>query len=137
MRSQLAWMAAVCLGLLIGAPISAHHSAATEFDVQKVVQFKGVLRKVEWVNPHAHMYFDVTGADGKTGRWSVEFAGVNQLRRAGLNNKQALTLGATYTLAVNPARDGRKAGIINSMTFPDGRVFRLIAGFAEADRPGR
>ena len=29
---------------------------------------------------------------------------------------------------VNPARDGRSAGLINSMTFPDGRVFRLLSG---------
>ena len=125
------WRLFVTFCLAVLAPVaivSAHHAAASQYDVQKVVQFKGVLTKVEWVNPHTHMYFDVTGADGKKKNWAVEYAGVNQLRRVGLNNKQSLTVGATYSLAVNPARDGRSAGLINSMTFPDGRVFRLLSG---------
>ena len=105
----------------------AHHAAAAQYDVEKVVQFKGVLTKVEWVNPHTHMSFDVKGPDGKVTNWSIEFAGVAGMRRAGLANKQVLAVGQTYALAVNPARDGRKMGLINTMTFPDGRVFRLGA----------
>lgn len=129
MNKKLPWIVTVCLaGLGPFAAVYAHHAAASQYDVQKAVQFKGVLTKVEWVNPHTHMYFDVKGADGKTSNWSVEYAGVNQLRRVGLNNKQSLTVGATYVLIVNPARDGRTAGLINSMTFPDGRVFRLLSG---------
>jgi hypothetical protein len=113
------------VGLVTFGRVYAHHSASSEFDVEKVVQWNGVLTKVEWINPHALMHFDVTGPNGKTTNWSILLAGVNQLRRAGLANKSALTIGTTYTLTLNPARDGRPAGIINSMTFPDGRVFRL------------
>ena len=129
MHRTVGWVVAFCLGGMAPiATVSAHHAASSQYDVQKVVQFKGVLTKVEWVNPHTHMYFDVKDGAGKTKNWAVEYAGVNQLRRVGLNNKQSLTVGATYTLAVNPARDGRTAGLINSMTFPDGRVFRLLSG---------
>lgn len=120
-------------GLLPVGTVYAHHAAAAQYDVEKVVQFKGVLTKVEWINPHTHMSFDVKGPDGKTTNWSIEFAGVAGLRRAGLANKQVLTVGQTYTLAVNPARDGRKMGLINTLTFPDGRVFRL--GSVADDQP--
>jgi hypothetical protein len=124
-------------GIAVVAPVCivyAHHSAAAEYDVERVVQFKGVLTKVEWINPHSHMSFDVKGPDGKIANWSIEFAGVSGLRRAGLANKQALTIGQTYGLAINPSRDGRKAGLINTLTFPDGRVFRLGTGAEEQQR---
>ena len=130
-----AW--ALAVGLAVAAPVCtvyAHHSAAAEYDVEKVVQFKGVLTKVEWINPHSHMSFDVKGPDGKVVNWSIEFAGVSGLRKAGLANKQALTIGQTYGLAINPSRDGRKAGLINTLTFPDGRVFRLGTGIEEQQR---
>ena len=48
--------------------------------------------------------------------------------------KQALTIGQTYGLAINPSRDGRKAGLINTLTFPDGRMFRLGTGIEEQQR---
>ena len=130
-----AWMLAG--GMAAAAAVStvyAHHSAAAEYDVEKVVQFKGVLTKVEWINPHSHMTFDVKGPDGKVINWSIEFAGVSGLRKAGLANKQVLTIGQTYGLAINPSRDGRKAGLINTLTFPDGRVFRLGTGIEEQPR---
>ena len=59
-----------CASLVLGAgvwclgpagAVDAHHAAAAQYDVEKVVQFKGVLTKVEWVNPHTHMSFDVKG----------------------------------------------------------------------------
>jgi hypothetical protein len=31
---------------------SAHHSFAAEYDANQPVAMKGVLRKVEWQNPH-------------------------------------------------------------------------------------
>ncbi len=126
MTRKLAWILTLSIvGLVLNGKVYAHHSASSEFDVEKVVQFDGVLTKVEWINPHAEMHFDVKGPNGKTTSWEILFAGVNALRRAGLANKNALTIGAKYALTINPARDGRPAGIINSMTFPDGRVFRL------------
>lgn len=125
-KTFAAWILAGCIAAVApAATVYGHHAAAAQYDVEKVVQFKGVLTKVEWINPHTHMSFDVKGSDGKTSNWSIEFAGVAGLRRAGLANKQVLAIGQTYSLAVNPARDGRKMGLINTLTFPDGRVFRL------------
>ncbi len=125
MNRKFAWILTLCMVLVPFGRVSAHHAASAEFDVEKVVQWNGVLTQVEWINPHALLHFDVKGANGKTVNWSILLAGVNALRRAGLSNKNVLMVGTTYALTLNPARDGRPAGIINTMTFPDGRVFRL------------
>jgi hypothetical protein len=125
MRKQvLIAVLAGCLACLASSGTAyAHHSASSQYDVEKVMSFKGVLTRVEWVNPHAHMTFDVTGKDGKTTPWVIEFFGVSGLHRMGLANKGVLKIGDTYSLEVSPARDGRPAGIIQSLKFPDGRVY--------------
>lgn len=103
--------------------VFAHHSASSQYDVEKVISFKGVLTRIEWVNPHAHMTFDVTGKNGKTTPWTIEFFGVSGLHKMGLANKGVLKIGEMYSLDVSPARDGRPAGLIQTMKFPDGRVY--------------
>ena len=117
----------VLVGCLVGlAPIGtvyAHHAASAQYDVEKKIEFKGVLTKVEWVNPHAHMTFDVKGNDGKVKPWSIEFFGVTGLRKMGLANKNVMKIGDTYALVVSPARDRSNTGLIQSLTFPDGRVY--------------
>ncbi len=44
---------------------------------------KGVVTKVEWMNPHARFYLDVKGEDGKTTNWNLELASPNVLKRNG------------------------------------------------------
>ena len=46
-------------------PIAAHHGFDTEYDAKKKVSLTGVVTKVEWTNPHMHVYIDVTDASGK------------------------------------------------------------------------
>jgi hypothetical protein len=124
MKQTFIWVLTGCLaGLAPMGTVYAHHAASAQYDVEKVIQFKGVLTKVEWVNPHAHMTFDVKGNDGKISAWSIEFFGVTGLRKMGLANKNVMTVGDTYALTVSPARDGGNTGLIQSLTFPDGRVY--------------
>ena len=48
-----------CLALLMVAPVLAHHSFSTEYDRSKPVSVQGVVKKVEWQNPHIWFYVDV------------------------------------------------------------------------------
>src|ERR1700726_3334192 len=53
-------------------PLSAHHSFAAEYDNSKPVCIKGKAVKMDWVNPHSHLIFEVTAPDGKTEQWTAE-----------------------------------------------------------------
>ena len=51
------------VGLVASA--AAHHGFDTEYDNDKVVTASGVVAKIEWTNPHMHVYVDVTDAGRK------------------------------------------------------------------------
>ena len=55
--------------LLISASLFGHHSDAAQFDVSKPVKVTGVVKKVEWTNPHIWFYVDVKDETGKVTTW--------------------------------------------------------------------
>jgi hypothetical protein len=111
-------------------PTYAHHSASSEFDTQTAIQVKGVLTRMDWINPHAYMHLAVKDSTGKVENWDVEMAGLSKLRLAGMGKKQ-FVVGETYTVTGNPARGGRHMVLIGTLTFPDGQVFRRGAAFED------
>src|SRR5579864_1063612 len=113
-----------CLAFVLVAPTYAHHSASSEFNMDKSIQITGVLTKIDWINPHAYMHLDVKNEAGKTSNWDIELAGLSKLRLVGLA-KQSLAVGQTYRVYLNPDRRGRRAGLVNTILFPDGHVYRL------------
>jgi hypothetical protein len=115
---------ACSLGLAAVVPAYAHHSASSEYDVNKTIQLTGVLTGFEWINPHAQMHLNVRDANGKVGNWDINFAGLSKLRLVGMG-RETLVVGQTYKVIVNPAREGRHAGLINILYLPDGKVFRM------------
>src|SRR6185295_20173827 len=60
----------------------AHHGGA-EYDLGKTVEFKAKLTKVDLINPHAWLYFDVAEPDGKVSHHRCEMRSVHVLRRSG------------------------------------------------------
>ena len=72
------------LFLLIGAtPLVAHHSFAAEFDNKQPVQVKGVVTKIDWMNPHTWVYVDVKDDAGTVQKWQFETGAPNELVRRG------------------------------------------------------
>ena len=67
--------------------VSAHHGGGS-FDLSKSITYNGVLTKVELVNPHSWLYFDVIGADGKVSHHRCEMRSVHVLRRSGWSKEQ-------------------------------------------------
>lgn len=122
-------LSSVCL--LSAAPSIAHHSFATQYDSEKPITLDGVVTKVEWMNPHARIYIDVKGEDGKTENWNLELASPNVLKRNGWGSK-SLQVGDHIRVEGSMARDGSKMANAKTVTLPNGeRVFARSAADAQ------
>ena len=108
-------------------PALAHHSLFAVFDEGQTVTLKGVVSKVEWVNPHVYLYLDVADAAGKLTTWSVETFPPSTLRRAGLT-REKLGLGQNITLVGYKARNGKDLAFLRTITFADGREVLIALG---------
>jgi hypothetical protein len=129
MRFTLSTVAAGAAALLaLALPVVAHHSGAAEFDSTKKIDLTGTVTKMEWVNPHAHFFIDVKGADGKVTNWNLELASPSILIRNGWR-KDSLKDGDTVTVNGSQARDGSNLGIAQTVTFPDGRKLNFLSAY--------
>ena len=58
------------VGLIVCAPVFAHHGAA-QFDTGEKVALKGTVTEWFWSNPHCFLRFNVKGADGQLVTWAA------------------------------------------------------------------
>jgi hypothetical protein len=120
---------AACVGLLLVAvPVVAHHSFAAEFDASQPITVKGTVVKMDWVNPHSHLSFDVKAEDGTTQHWSAECLPPNGLYRQGWR-KDSVKAGDEISVTGFKAKDGSFYMWASSVSTGDGR--RLFAGRPE------
>jgi hypothetical protein len=112
---------------LIGGVAYGHHSFSAEFDVNSPITLKGVISKVEFINPHSWIHVDVTSPDGKVETWEIEGGTPNTLFRRGVNDT-TVPVGAEIVVEGYRARDGSNTASGRDITFPDGRKLFLSGG---------
>jgi len=94
--------------LLTGAPLSAHHSFAAEFDSEKPITLTGIVTKVEWTNPHVWFYVNVKDPNtGAVTNWGAEMGPPHGLQRRGWR-QNTLKIGDAVTVAGSMAKNGVK-----------------------------
>jgi hypothetical protein len=127
--------AALSVAIAGGAAL-AHHAFAAEFDGKAPVLLRGKVTRVEWINPHAWVHINVTGADGKDVEWMVEGGTPNTLLRAGID-RNSLKAGQEIIVRGYQSKDRlcRPACKANGrdVTFPDGR--KLFMGSSGTGAP--
>ena len=106
----LAGLGLVCLTV----PVAAHHGFDTEYDKDKVITGTGVVSKVEWTNPHMHLYVDVTDASGKVTTYNLELTSPNAIQRLGWN-KNDLLAGEKVTFIGHAGKVVASRGALDSL----------------------
>ena len=118
--------------LLNAAPAWAHQAFAAEFDAKRPINVRGVVTKMEWINPHAWIHIDVKGADGKTTEWMIEAGAPNGLLRRGFT-KNSLLPGTDIVVEGWQAKDGSMRANGSNITLPDGK--KLFVGSSGTGAP--
>ena len=77
----------MCVCASVTVPLLAHHAFSSEFDANKPVKLKGVVSRIEWINPHTWIHVDVKETDGKVTKWMIEGGSPNALIRRGVTSQ--------------------------------------------------
>ena len=135
MRTKIAaFFVGVGVVLAPGSAV-AHHSFAAEFDANNPITFKGVVTKIEWMNPHTYFYMDVTEPDGKVVNWGLEMGSPNGLMRQGWT-RNTMKVGDVVTVEGSRAKDKSHVGNARAVVLASTGQ-RLFAATSQAEAGNR
>ena len=128
----ISFVTAAAAMLISALSLPAHHAFTAEFDTQKPVKLRGIVAKVEMVNPHSWIYIDVKNDDGSTTQWMLEAGSPNVLIRRGFT-KNSLPKGTEVIFEGFQAKDGSSRANGRDISLPDGK--KLFIGSTGTEGP--
>ena len=112
-------LAVACLLVFVFPWLALAHHGGAEYDLSKTVEFKGKLTRVEMINPHSWIYFDVAEKDGKVSHHRCEMRSVHVLRRSGWT-KERFPVGQQITVEASPNRTDPDSCYLQTIVAADG-----------------
>jgi hypothetical protein len=118
MTSKPLRLAAVSGAVLAASAASAHHGFGN-FDRSREVSIEGTISKIDFVNPHAYVYFDATNADGTKTAKRCEMRAATVLRRSGWS-PEMFQAGELIKITGAPDRFDSNSCYVHTVVFADG-----------------
>lgn len=118
--------------LLVGAMPAAyaHHGWGGQYDTTKEVELSGVIKSVQWTNPHVTFKLLVDGGKPTEKLWTIESNSVSALVRMGIE-KTNIPVGSTVKVSGFGPVSGANFGLfMNHMLLPTGKEVVFLRGAA-------
>ncbi|HUQ50750.1 MAG TPA: DUF6152 family protein, partial [Gammaproteobacteria bacterium] len=103
---------------LLAVPAAAHHGIGT-FDTRTEITVSGNVTGIDFVNPHAYLYLEATGAGGKRAAWRCEMRSATTLRRSGWS-PEMFKPGQPVTITGAPDRNDPSSCYLSTIVFANG-----------------
>lgn len=108
--------------MLAAATASAHHNMSAIYDFNDKITMTGTLSKIDWRNPHIELIVDTKNGT-EVQKWALEGPSPGFFRERDVNRADVeASLNKTVTAEASRARDGSRAGLLRTMTLPNGKV---------------
>jgi uncharacterized protein DUF6152 len=91
---------------LLSTPLVAHHEILAKFDDKKPMTLRGTVTKVDWANPHVHLFMNVQNGNNVL-NWAVELESPVDLGRANWT-RDTVKPGDALSVQGMPARNGSR-----------------------------
>ncbi len=125
--------------VLVATSADAHHSFGT-FLMNENIELKGVVTKLDYVNPHSWLHLTASGPDGKTAEYKCEMRSATTLRRSGWT-LEMFAPGTGVTVQGAPDRVDPHACYVSTLVLADGtqldRYGQRVEAKATVERAAR
>jgi Family of unknown function (DUF6152) len=119
----------------VATQLALAHHGGSEYDQSKTVEFKGKLTRVELINPHSWIYFDVKEKDGQVSHHRCEMRSVHVLRRSGWT-KENFPVGQEITVEASPNRTDPASCYLQTIVAADGTRMDRYGQYVKAPTGG-
>jgi hypothetical protein len=108
-------------------PVLAHHSFFGRFNTGATLFLEGEVTRVQWRNPHAHIFLRSTADDGTVTDWDMESGSPTLMFRAGIP-ADAIKVGMMIRVAGYPPLTAKQEIFATNIQLPTGQELVLQTG---------
>ncbi|HEX5226343.1 MAG TPA: DUF6152 family protein [Bryobacteraceae bacterium] len=112
------WLFVLFLASALTPLALAHHGGA-EYDMKQTIEYHGKLTRVDMINPHSWIYFDVAEKNGSVSHHRCEMRSVHVLRRSGWT-KENFPVGQMITVEASPNKTDPDSCYLQTIVAADG-----------------
>jgi hypothetical protein len=133
MKRQSLRLGAAAAAVIAASGASAHHGFGN-FDRSREVSLEGTVTSIDFVNPHAYVYFEATNADGTTTAKRCEMRAATVLRRSGWS-AEMFKAGEPIKITGAPDRFDVNSCYVHTVVFADGTTADRYAQLSKPAAP--